>query len=75
MAQDELRFPQERESALGRLDTAAGPAQKADVQLGFESRDLLADRRLDCSEIRGGAADATEFGGAHEVANLAKFHP
>jgi hypothetical protein len=74
---DRLRVAEEHLAGLGQLDRARA-ARAFDEPLAddpFERRDLLADRRLDVAESRGGAPEGALLGDGFERRQVADLDP
>src|SRR5580693_2339464 len=61
---------------LGQTETAGGAHKKLGTEMFFERRNLLADRRLPCSQLAGDRRKASAFDDAHEYFDAFKpIHP
>ncbi len=74
LPQDGLRACIENAARGSRRDARHGPIEELYLQLVFEDRELLAQRRLRHAAERGGARDAPAIHNLHEVAEPATVH-
>jgi hypothetical protein len=61
-------------SGVGQIDMPTGSVQEPNAQLLFEAADLLAQRRLGDTELRGRASEVQRVRDRHEVAKVSEFH-